>query len=109
MVELLISALVFGLPLLVGFQLARRKPDWGPFRVSFLASLPMGVVFLIGAIILPFTVSTPPCAEPPCPDPAPLYFWAMLIWGIVALLVGFGLGMVGHAMGAKKHKKQPSE
>ena len=109
MVELLISALVFGLPLLMGFVLARKKPDWGPFCVSFLSSLPLGVMFLIGGVLLPFTVSTPPCAGPPCPDPAPLYFWAMMIWGIIALLVGFGLGMVGHALGSKKRKKQASE
>jgi len=33
----------------------------------------------------------------------------MMIWGIIALLVGFGLGMVGHALGSKKRKKQASE
>lgn len=109
MVELLISVLVFALPLFTGFVLARKKPDWGPFRVSLLSSLPMGVLFLIGGLLLPFTVNTQPCAESPCPDPAPLYFWAMMIWGLIALLVGFGLGMVGHALGAKKHKKQLSE
>lgn len=104
MIELLVSALVFGLPIVVGFALARRKPDWGPFRVSFLSSLPLGVCFIVGALLLRMTVEAPVCSEPPCVDPAPLYFWAMLIWGIVALLVGFGLGMVGHALGAKKRK-----
>lgn len=108
MLELLVSVLVFGLPMLVGFMLARRKPGWGPFRVSFLSSLPMGLMFLLGAVLLRFTVENPPCAEPPCADTAPLYFWALLIWGIVALLVGFGLGMVGHALGSKKAKSKAS-
>ena len=105
MIEWVLPILAFVLPLLTGFILARKKPDWGPFRISFLSSLPIGIIFFVGAILVRLSIEAPACAEPPCANPAPLYFWALLIWGIIALLCGFGLGMVGHALGAKKRAK----
>lgn len=93
LIPLLYAVLAFGLPMLVGFVMARRKPEAGPFMASGLASLPAGAIFLVAAFFLRETA-----------DAAPYWAWALIVWGTVALLCGFGLGMVGHAMGTKGRK-----
>jgi hypothetical protein len=94
LIPLLYAVLAFGLPVAVGFVMARRRPVSGPFVASGLAALPAGAIFLIVAFSLRATA-----------DAAPYWAWGLIVWGIVALLCGFGLGMVGHALGSKSRNK----
>ncbi len=94
LIPLLYAVLAFGLPVVVGLVMASRRPESGPFVASGLAALPTGVVFLFLAYSLRETA-----------EAAPYWVWALIVWGIVALLCGFGLGMVGHAMGSKKREE----
>ncbi len=94
LIPLLYAVLAFGLPVVVGFVMARRKPEAGPFVASGLASLPTGTIFFVAAYSLRETA-----------DAAPYWAWALILWGTVSLLCGFGLGMFGHAVGSKRQGK----
>jgi hypothetical protein len=94
LIPMLYAVLAFGLPVVVGFAMARRKPEAGPFVASGLAALPAGVMFLVTAFQLRESAGS-----------APYWAWALIVWGTVALLCGFGMGMVGHAMGSKRRNK----
>ncbi|TIX50293.1 hypothetical protein [Alteraurantiacibacter aquimixticola] len=102
----LLIALAFAAPLALAYVLASRTPGTNPFTVAGIAALPMGVTFLLFALWLQSTVRAEPCvAGQACTDPTPFGLAALLVWGIVALLCGFGMGMVGHALGSKRHRK----
>ena len=89
---LVLIALV--LPVAAGFVLARKRPTMPAFTASLVASLPLLAIF--GLLVADFATGD---AE------APFGLAAALVFGTMALLCGFGLGMVGHMLGQKRPEK----
>jgi len=91
--SLALIALAFALPVLAGLTLARLRPAMAaPFAAS-LASVPLLVAFgvLVATLQANDTV-------------APFGLLAVVVFGTMALLCGFGLGMVGHMLGSRRGK-----
>lgn len=111
MSEILISiaalvALAVGLiaPVLLAMQITKARPQWSGWLVTALSALPTGAPFLIFAAWIAATTDITPCAEPPCESFASLWFDVMLILGLLALLVGFGLAWAGRIAQLKRAK-----
>ncbi|MFC3101104.1 hypothetical protein [Altererythrobacter lauratis] len=86
----LMILLALCLPVGAGFWLARKRPAMPAFTAALLASLPLMAVF--GLLVASFVSSG---------NSAPFGVAAALVFGTMALLCGFGLGMVGHKMGQR--------
>ena len=86
---LILLALTFSLPVATGFALARRR-HLAPAKAALLASVPMVAAFLALAAYLGSTEQA-----------APYWLAALVIFGLISLLIGFGLGMLGHAIGSQ--------
>jgi hypothetical protein len=87
------TALAFALPLLAGFALARLRPAMPAPFAAMLAALPMLAAFGLLVAVLQASSSV-----------APFGVLAVVVFGTMALLCGFGLGMVGHMLGARRRK-----
>ena len=87
------TALAFALPMLAGFGIARLRPAIpAPFAAMF-AAVPMLAAFSLLVALLQASGNV-----------APFGFLAVAVFGTMALLCGFGLGMVGHMLGARRRK-----
>jgi hypothetical protein len=86
-------ALAFALPVLAGLALARLRPAMAaPFAAS-LSAVPLLVAF--GVLVSALQASG---------SVAPFGLLAVVVFGTMALLCGFGLGMVGHMLGSRRGK-----
>lgn len=86
-------ALAFALPLLAGFGLARLRPAMPAPFAALLAAVPMLAAFALLVAMLWASGSV-----------APFGVLAVAVFGTMALLCGFGLGMVGHLLGSRRRK-----
>ncbi|MCL6251829.1 hypothetical protein M3P36_12355 [Altererythrobacter sp. KTW20L] len=86
-------ALAFALPLLAGFAFARLRPAMPAPFAAMLAAVPMLAAFGLLVAVLHASDSA-----------APFGTLAVVVFGSMALLCGFGLGMVGHLLGARRRK-----
>ncbi len=86
-------ALAFGLPVLAGFGLARHRPAMPAHFAAIISAVPLLAAFglLIGLLQGSGTA-------------APFELAAILVFGTICLLCGFGLGMVGHMLGNRRGK-----
>ncbi|MES2698117.1 MAG: hypothetical protein V4647_00710 [Pseudomonadota bacterium] len=82
------------LPLLAGFVLARRYPQMSGFRAGLWASTALLAAFLAYAGYL--AMMQPPGQTTPYAVPA------LLVFGLIAWLMGFGLAFFGHSLGKRK-------
>ncbi|MFC3097588.1 hypothetical protein [Alteraurantiacibacter palmitatis] len=87
----LLILLALAMPVAAGFALARKRPAMAAFTAALLASLPLLAVF---ALLVASFVSSG--------NAAPFGVAAALVFGVMALLCGFGLGMVGHMLGQRR-------
>lgn len=111
MSEILISFAAFAAlsvalvaPVLLGMQISKARPQWSGWLVTALSALPTGAPFLCFAAWIAATSDITPCAEPPCESAASLWFDVMMILGVLALLVGFGLAWAGRIAHLKRAK-----
>ena len=92
--SILFFLLVMLLPLLAGFALARVRPQMSGFRAGLWASLVMLGTFLAYCGYL--AASQPPGQTTPYAVPA------IIVFGVIAWLMGFGLAFFGHSLGRRK-------
>ncbi|MEO5706623.1 MAG: hypothetical protein ABIT10_05455 [Alteraurantiacibacter sp.] len=92
------SALLFlavlALPLLAGFALARARPQMSGFRAGLCASLVLLAAFLAYCWHL--------AGGQGAGQTTPLALPALLVFGLIAWLMGFGLAFFGHSLGRRK-------
>jgi hypothetical protein len=89
--SLTLIALAFALPVLTGFVIARLRPAMPAPFVAMLSAGPLLVAYgLLIAYLISGGVS------------APFGLAAVAVFGTMALLCGFGLGMVGHLLGNRR-------
>ena len=91
--QLLLFLLVLLLPVIAGFAIARALPATGAPVAALLASTPL----LLAFVALAWWLLT-------AGEQAPYGFAAVIVFGTMALLCGFGLGMLGHMFGARRGK-----
>lgn len=101
-----ILEIVFGLsywvvPVVLGYLLARFRPQMAWWKVGLLAGLPFALLMLGVAIWIALTADITTCANPPCHNMAPIFFWALLVGSVFTLAIGFGMGQVGRAFAPK--------
>ena len=89
-----IIIVAFALPLASGFVLARLRPAMPGFTAGLWSMLPLLIAFLAYAGVLAATTR----------DQAPSAYAlpALLVFGTVAALLGFGLGFFGHMLGRRR-------
>jgi hypothetical protein len=90
---LILAILAFGTSVATGFALARLKPAMSAPLAALLASVPLLLAFGVLALFLTTLAQQ-----------APFGMAALLVFGLICLLCGFGLGMVGHMFGARLGK-----
>lgn len=90
---LILLALAFAAPLLAGFALARLRPQMSGFSAGLWASLVLLAVFLAYSWYL---------AVQSAGQETPLALPALLVFGLIAWLMGFGLAFFGHSLGRRK-------
>lgn len=88
---LLLALLAFLASALTGFLLARLKPTLASPLAALLASIPLLLTFGVLAAFLNAMAQQ-----------APFGLAALLVFGLICLLCGFGLGMVGHMLGSRR-------
>lgn len=98
-----VFGIVFGLaywvlPVLLGYLATRFRPQWAWWKCGLVAGAPFAALLLAVAIWIGLTSDISTCAEPPCQNMAPLFFWGLLAGSAFTLGLGFGLGMVGRAL-----------
>lgn len=115
MSDLLITAIVLialvvalAAPVLLAMQLTSLRPQWSPWLVTGLSALPTGLPFLAFAVWIAATADPAPCAERPCANVAALWVDSMLLLGLLALLLGFGLAWLGRFIAGKRKDKEGS-
>lgn len=86
-------ALSFGLPVLAGFLLARHRPAMPAPFAAIVSAIPLLAAFGLLVGYLQGSGTT-----------APFGLAAILVFGTICLLCGFGLGMVGHMLGNRRGK-----
>ncbi len=91
MTSALLFLAVLALPLLAGFALARVRPQMSGFQAGLWASLVLLAAFLAYAWYL--------ASEQGACQTTPLALPAMLVFGLIAWLMGFGLAFFGHSLG----------
>lgn len=90
---LLLCLLALSLPIFTGFGMARARPDTSAPVAALLASVPLLLAFLALAWSLQAGG-----------EKAAYGLAAVLVFGTMALLCGFGLGMLGHTFGTRRSK-----
>lgn len=93
-VTAILALLALLLPVVAGVLLARARPQLGAPFAALLASLPLLLAFALLALSLQSGG-----------EKAPFGLAAVLVFGTIALLCGFGLGMVGHMLGLRSARK----
>lgn len=88
---LILAVLAFLSSVATGFALARRKPALSAPLAALVSAVPLLLAFGILAAFLTTLAQQ-----------APFGVAALLVFGLVTLLCGFGLGMVGHMLGARR-------
>jgi hypothetical protein len=88
---LILLAVAFALPVLAGYGMARLRPTMAPPIAALLAAIPLLAAFGILAAFL-LTLA----------QQAPFGMAALVVFGMIFLLCGFGLGMVGHMLGMRR-------
>lgn len=91
---MLFFLVALALPLLAGFAMARRFPQMSGFRAGLWASTALLAAFLAYACYLASVQQhgqTTPYAVP-----------ALIVFGLIAWLMGFGLAFFGHSLGKRK-------
>lgn len=86
----LLIALAFLSSVAAGYWLARRKPSLAAPLAALLAAVPLLLAF--GVLVYFLTTLA---------QQAPFGLAALLVFSLICLLCGFGLGMVGHLLGQK--------
>lgn len=94
MVSALVFLAVLALPLLAGFVLARTRPLMSGFQAGMWASLVLLAAFLAYAWYLAEVLGAD--------QTTPLALPALLVFGLIAWLMGFGLAFFGHSLGRRK-------
>jgi amino acid permease len=90
--SLILLALALLSSVATGFALARVRPALAPPLAALLAAIPLVAAFGILAAFLSTLAQQ-----------APLGLAALLVFGLICLLCGFGLGMVGHMLGSRRN------
>ncbi len=103
--QLVSFLLALAMPVWLGWLLARLFPAWAPGQAAGLASISLLLCFLWAAAAFYAAVEPASCGDEPCGDVAPYGLAALLIFGAVSLLVGFGLGLIGHWLGRRKRDR----
>lgn len=88
---LILAILAFGASVATGFALARLKPALSAPLAALLAAVPLLLAFGVLALFLATLAQQ-----------APFGMAALAVFGLICLLCGFGLGMVGHMLGARR-------
>lgn len=92
-VTLILLTIAFAAPLLAGFALARLRPQLSGFAAGLWASLVLLAAFLAYSGYL---------AANSAGQDTPLALPALLVFGLIAWLMGFGLAFFGHSMGRRR-------
>lgn len=89
------TVLLIGLAFLssvgTGYALARQKPAMAAPLAALLASVPLLLAYAGLTVFLKSIAQQ-----------APFGLAALLVFGLICLLCGFGLGMVGHMLGSRR-------
>lgn len=93
LIELAAIFIAFGLPVLAGFALTRKHPRLAAWKIAALGALPMVLCF---CALVAYLASSG--------IDAPYGLASAMVFGVMAALVGFGLGMVGQAIASKGRK-----
>lgn len=89
---LILLALAFAAPLMAGFALARLRPQLSGFAAALRAALVLLALFLgYSWYLAEHSAGETPLAVP-----------ALLVFGLIAWLMGFGLAFFGHSLGKRK-------
>lgn len=91
-VTLILLLLAFLAPVLAGFALARLRPQMSGFGAALVAALVLLAAFLAySGYLAQHSTGQTPLALP-----------ALLVFGLIAWLMGFGLAFFGHSLGRRK-------
>ncbi len=89
----ILLTMAFAAPLLAGLALARLRPQLSGFAAGMWASLVLLAIFLAYSGYL---------AAGSAGQETPLALPALLVFGVIAWLMGFGLAFFGHSLGRRK-------
>lgn len=90
---LILLTLALAAPVLAGFALARLRPQLSGFAAGLWASLVLLALFL--AYCAHLSVES-------AGQDTPLALPALLVFGVIAWLMGFGLAFFGHSLGRRR-------
>ena len=89
-------AILFVVPVLIGLGLFLFRSGMASWLCGLIATVPGAVAIFGMAAFIYITADMSPCETPPCHNTGPMWFYALLVVGVVNLAIGFGLGMVGY-------------
>lgn len=92
--DFILALITVLLPVATGYALGRCRPALSALLVSLLSSLPLVLAF--GLLVMALAGGE---------YAAPFGLAAAVVFGLVALLCGFGLGMVGHMLATRRASK----
>ena len=91
-VTLILLLLAFLAPMACGFALARLRPQMSGFAAALVAALALLAAFLaLSWYLAAHSTEQTELALP-----------ALLVFGLIAWLMGFGLAFFGHSLGKRK-------
>lgn len=99
--------ILFVVPVLIGLGLVLFRSGMASWLCGLIATVPGAVAIFGMAAFIYITADMSPCETPPCHDTGPMWFYALLVVGVVNLAIGFGLGMVGYVLGRQLARRRP--